>query len=155
MIKTNYSHLFAEATVDVLATFLEEAAQVGEMRESGSVTLLGECIVFTGLTGALQGRFLLEFNTECALALCQAMNFGEEFSDLDDFALATLAELANLAGGRAVSILNNRGVAVSLTPPTVLCGSGMRAIDICPTVILPVHTVAGDLNINVSIHEMQ
>lgn len=153
MLQTvDYSRIFADATVDVLATFMDEPAVAGPLQEvRGSVPLL-EVAVLLGITGNMQGRLLLEFSKECALAVCEAMNFGEPFEDFDDMAIATLCELANLAGGRAITILNDGGGEFSIAPPTILYGTGMRASGVTSIIsVVPVETSVGTIIVNVSV----
>ena len=100
----------------------------------------------------MEGRLLLEFTEETALKLCEAMNFGEPFEELDDMAFATLCELANLAGGRAITLLNDGGGSFSIAPPTILCGKGMRASSAqAQSQVVPVETEAGTIIVNVCV----
>ena len=115
-MQTNYSRFFADATVDVLSTFMDAPAEVGPPTEVEGVSEVQEVTVLLGLTGSLEGCFFLEFSKPSALKICEFMNFGEPFEELDDFACATLCELANLAGGRAVTLLNDNGGTLSIAP---------------------------------------
>ena len=153
MLQTmDYSRVFADATVDVLATFMEKPATAGPLQTvRGSVPLL-EVAVLLGITGNMQGRLLLEFSEETALKVCEAMNFGEPFETIDEMATATLCELANLAGGRAITLLNDGGGEFSIAPPTILYGTGMRASGVQSEVsVVPVETEAGTIIVNVSV----
>ena len=78
MLKTiDYTKLFADATVEVLATFIDEPASTGELSEREEPIQLNEVVVLLGIVGDLKGQLLLEFSRDSALALCEAMNFGE------------------------------------------------------------------------------
>ena len=150
-MQTNFSRFFADATVDVLSTFMDAPAEVGPPTEVEGVSEVQEVTVLLGLTGSLEGCFFLEFSKPSALKICEFMNFGEPFEELDDFACATLCELANLAGGRAVTLLNDNGGTLSIAPPTIFCGKEMRIGGTKNKFLIPVSTEAGCININVSI----
>lgn len=151
MLKTiNYSQVFADATVDVLTTFME-APRTEARQEICGAQNLPEVTVLLGILGSIQGRLAIGMTHECALKMCEAMNFGEPFEELDELALATLCELANLAAGRAVSALNDGGSNLSITPPTVICGKDMQASgNQLSTSMIPVITSVGRLGVSVS-----
>lgn len=154
MLKTNFATAFAEAATDVLATYLEKPAKTGRPTEVADPQELQEVAVIIGITGGMEGRLVLELDTACALRVCEAMNFGEPFDSLNPMARSTLAELANLIAGRAVTLLNDNGSAFSITPPVILCGIGMRASGVLSsTVIIPIDTELGRLMVNIALRE--
>lgn len=83
--------------------------------------------VIVGLTGAHQGRVILDSSEAVAAALAGRMLGGGFVSEED--VLNGLAELANVVSGNGVSRVNDscRGRELRLTPPNMLCG---RAISI-------------------------
>lgn len=141
---------FAQATQDVLDQILDEKANVGEAVRSSSPIDLLEVNIILGLTGDLEGRVMFEFNQADALMYCQVMNYGEEFTELDSLARSTLAELGNLIAGRAVTIIHDAGGRLSISPPIVMCGLGVRASDLNPVDRFPVVAPCGTMYVNMS-----
>lgn len=142
---------FATAAEEVLNQVLEEPVKVGEAFNCTSPVEVMEVVVILGLTGDLEGRVLLELSEKTALKVVEAMNFGEAFDNLDSMARATLSELGNLVAGRALTLFNDDGGHLSMTPPMLLCGIGMRASDKHPVHTIPVETGHGPVRINLSV----
>lgn len=141
---------FAQATQDVMDQILDEKAVVGEAASTSSPFELLEVNVILGLTGDLEGRVMFEFNQADALRYCQVMNYGEEFSELDSLARSTLSELGNLIAGRAVTIIHDQGGRLSISPPILMCGMGVRASDLNPVNRFPVRAACGEMYVNLS-----
>lgn len=155
MLKIDYAGCFARAAVDVLETYLEQPVRNQEAIEANDPNELQEVAVIIGITGQMEGRLLLEFGKETALKLCEAMNFGEPFAELNDLARSTLAELGNLVAGRAVTLLNDNGSRFSITPPVILCGIGMKASGVLNSTIIPVQTELGAVMVNVAVRAQE
>jgi chemotaxis protein CheX len=79
-----------------------------------------------GLCGEVEGRIILEMDTDAAVSLAGTMN-QEEFTALTPLAQDTLMELGNMVVARAISTLNDRGFDFRLTPP-VMFTAGNRAL---------------------------
>ena len=155
MLKTDYSGCFSRATVEVLATYLEQPARAGAPVQVSDPSELQEVTVIIGITGDMEGRLMLELSKGCALRLCESMNFGEPFSSLCSLARSTLAEMGNLVAGRAVTMLNDEGSKFSITPPVILCGVGMKASGLLNPTIVPVITEHGTVLVNTAVREHQ
>ncbi len=139
------------AAEEVLHQVLDEP--VGQSRVSlvNSPVEILEVAVILGLTGDLEGRLLFEFSHATALQVAKAMNFGESFEELDPMARATLSELGNLVAGRFVSLHNDAGGELHISPPILMCGIGMRSSDQMAVHRISVATQCGAVVVNLSV----
>ena len=142
---------FVQATVEVLRDLYdEEYAPTPIVNVPSPVSIL-DVAVIVGLTGDWQGRVLFEFSMPTALGVVSVMNFGEVFEDLDSMARATLSELGNLVAGRAVTLVNDRGGMVHISPPILMAGLGMRSSDESPVQRFTVPTSSGEVGVNIAV----
>ncbi len=153
MVTQNFASDFTRGAVEVLETYLENPAYVATGTEESGGDDLEEVAVIIGITGRVEGRMILEMGMKTALRLCEALNWGEPFAAFNEMARATLSELANLVSGRAVTYLNDKGTLVSITPPVIFCGKGMKACSYLTPFVVPIETDCGQLKVNVAVQE--
>jgi chemotaxis protein CheX len=147
----NPLEFFYEATKDVLDQILDEAVKPCGIQKVDSPSEILEVAVILGLTGHQEGRVVFEFSQQTGLNIAKVMNFGEEFLELDHMARATLSELGNLIAGRAVTLINNAGGLLQISPPILMCGIGMRCSDMSAVHKMKFGTHVGDVFVNLSI----
>lgn len=140
-----------QATVEVLEQVLDGEVKRGESSMVQSPVEILEVAVILGLTGDYEGRILFEFGHGTALKIAVAMNFGEPFEELDSMARATLSELGNLIAGRFVSLHNDSGGELHISPPILMCGIGMRSSDQSAVHRIAVETNCGEVFVNLSV----
>ena len=106
-----------------------------------------------GLTGDVEGRVLLDMDMSTALAIASTMN-EEELESLDALGKATIAELANMVTGQAVTKLHDLGFNFDLSPPSLITGDNMVVTDSgVEALIVPLELAEGKLEINVAVRE--
>jgi chemotaxis protein CheX len=141
----------AQATEEVLMQVLDGEVKRGDVSMVHSPVEILEVAVILGLTGDYEGRILFEFSHASALKIAVAMNFGEPFEELDHMARATLSELGNLVAGRFVSLHNDAGGELHISPPILMCGIGMRSSDQSAVHRIAVETNCGQVFVNLSV----
>lgn len=141
----------AQATEEVLVQVLDGEVKRGQLSLVQSPVEILEVAVILGLTGDYEGRILFEFGHSTALKIAVAMNFGEPFEELDSMARATLSELGNLIAGRFVSLHNDSGGELHISPPILMCGIGMRSSDQSAVHRIGVETNCGEVFVNLSV----
>lgn len=77
--------------------------------------------ILIGLTTAIKGNVMLQFDRDTALKIVSAMMGGMEISDLDDMAKSALGEVTNMIIGSA-TIKMNSATLIDFTPPTIVNG---------------------------------
>lgn len=115
---------------EIIATVLEELSLAGfvetDSYDAHNHNDERKFLVVVGLVGTYKGRLVLEAGHDTVEAITQCMNFGEAVVGLMDQALY-MAELANMLGGKYITVLNNSesGLELRLTPPAVFTGTGL------------------------------
>jgi len=152
-MRVEYINPFVESAFNVLNEVLGSEITRGELYlKATSQPVLGVAAII-GLTGDVEGRVLLDMSRETATAIASVMN-GEELPDLDPLAKATIAELANMITGRAVTKLHELGFTFDLSPPSLITGDNMVVTDNgVEALIVPLELEQGKLEINVAVRE--
>ena len=80
---------------------------------------------------------------------------GESFSGLTPLVRSTIAELASMAIGQAISRINDSGAKLTMSPPTVITGANLVSYDQCfETLVTPIATEYGEVRMNITIQEL-
>ncbi|MFC5471736.1 chemotaxis protein CheX, partial [Cohnella suwonensis] len=85
-----------------------------------------EVLTVVGVTGQLRGQVYLGFSRNDALRIVSNMMGGASVAELDPMALSALSEIGNMICGNATIQLSQNGVAIDITPPTVIIGSSVE-----------------------------
>ena len=152
-MRVEYINPFVESAFSVLKEVLQTEIERGELYlKATSQPVLGVAAII-GLTGDVEGRVLLDMSRETAHKIASAMN-GEELESFDELAKATIAELANMITGQAVTKLHEIGFNFDLSPPSLITGDNMVVTDAgVEALIVPLQLSQGKLEINVAVRE--
>ena len=152
-MRVEYINPFVEAAFNVLTDVLAEEVKRGELYlKATSQPVLGVAAII-GLTGDVEGRVLLDMELSTALAIASTMN-DEKLEELDALGKATIAELANMITGQAVTKLHDLGFNFDLSPPSLITGDNMVVTDQgVEALIVPLDLSEGKLEINVAVRE--
>lgn len=152
-MRVEYINPFVEASFNILKEVLSSEIRRGELYlKAVSQPILGVATII-GLAGDVEGRVLFDMEKSTALAIASQMN-GEELTELDELAKATITELANMITGQAVTKLFDLGFKFDLTPPAIFTGDNMQVSDSgVEALIVPIDTDLGKIEINVAIRE--
>lgn len=150
MVK-KYAKPFAQGAYDVLKEMLDGPVTPGKPIMKRTPVPMNGVVVIIGLIGDVEGRFILDMTEESAKRIAGAMNY-EEMETFNSLAQATINELANIIVGKAITKLNDDGARFNITPPVLLCGKEMKSTDnALDTIIIPLKTNHGDLNVNIAL----
>ena len=152
-MRVEYINPFVESAFNILKEVLDTDISRGELYlKATSMPVLGVAAII-GLTGDVEGRVLLDMSMETAISIASTMN-AEEFDELDALGKATIAELANMITGQAVTKLHELGYAFDLSPPSLITGDNMVVTDSgVEALIVPLQLPQGKLEINVAVRE--
>ena len=152
-MRVEYINPFVEAAFNILKEVLGSEIIRGELYlKATSQPVLGVAAII-GLTGDVEGRVLLDMSLETAQAVASKMN-NEELADFDELAKATIAELANMITGQAITKLHELGFDFDLSPPSLITGENMVVTDSgVEALIVPLQLPQGNLEINVAVRE--
>lgn len=107
---------------------------------------------FIGLAGEVEGRIMLDMTKETAINITSVMA-EEKCLDVNPLVESVIDELNNLITGHAVSYLTNLGFRFDLTPPSFLLGLSDSYITDIQTLVIPLETSCGVIDVNISIKE--
>ncbi|GHV84486.1 chemotaxis protein CheX [Spirochaetia bacterium] len=153
-MRVEYINPFVEAAFNVLKEVLGTEVKRGDLYlKSTTMSIMGVAAL-VGLAGDVEGRVLFDMTKDTALGIAGAMN-GEQFTQLDDLAKATIQELANMITAQAVTKLHDLGFKFDLTPPALFSGENMEISNHeVEALIVPMELgTLGKIEINVAVRE--
>jgi chemotaxis protein CheX len=101
------------------------------------------------IKGQIEGRIILDMDTATAARIASVMS-GEEVQESDPVIRETVAELANMVIGNAVTLLNDRGFTFKVFPPEVLTAEQLeKAGADTEATVLSFHAPQGDVYMNI------
>ena len=150
-MRYSYVQPFVDAAQYILAEMLPDPVRPGEVRLASRSVASRGVVTIVGVTGEAEGRVLLDMAPETALGVAGAMN-GASFAGLDQLGKDTLAELAGMIAGRAISILNDAGHQLKVSPPTLLVGDHLTISGSeLEAMVVSLETSQGEVTVNVAI----
>ncbi len=154
-MRLEYINPFLEASCDILEEVLETKVKKEELfLKDTTIPILGVAVLI-GLTGSVRGRVLLDMDMETALKISSKMN-NEKISNFDNLSKATISELANMIGGRAITSLHNEGFSFQVSPPSIFTGTNMEITShSLEAFIVPLSTPFGKIEVNVAVKERE
>jgi CheY-specific phosphatase CheX len=105
-----------------------------------------ECTFVLELKGPQEALCLYTFSAETALKLAAAI-MGRETVQLDDAALGALSQFAAAVAQKATDLLQAAGLTWQITPPRLVRGVGLEVGIAALTLVVPVSTEIGKLDI--------
>ena len=153
-MRIEYINPFVEAAFDILNEVLDTSVKRGQLY----LKKLGESMkgvaVVIGVTGSINGRIVFDMTEDTAVKIASRLN-NESFPGFTDMARSTIAEIANMVTGRAVTKLDKEGLAFNFSPPTIITGTGISIYESheMEALIIPLDTGMGIVEINIGFKE--
>lgn len=140
-MNVEYINPFIEASQSVLQMMTGSKPVLGQVYLKKSPYETGKIAVIVGLTGRIRGQVVISMQERVACEIASAMMGGMSVAELDDLAKSAISELGNMIMGNTATLLASRGIAIEITPPSLLIGESML---IAPahmqTVCIPLNT---------------
>jgi chemotaxis protein CheX len=150
-VRYDYVQPFVSSAREILEEVLAARIQAGKVRLSPAPVSSRGVTAIVGVTGAGEGRVLFDMSRETALAIAARMN-DEPQDDLSGLAKDSLSELASMMTGRAVTVLNDRGHRLKVSPPTLIAGDNVTISNAeLETMVVPLETSLGEVVVNVAL----
>lgn len=124
----------------------------GQLFKSNAYTCTHECSSVIGVSGEAEGRVILGMSKETAIKIANAMN-DEIYQTFEDMVSSSINELTNMISGGAITIMNNNGMDLDISAPTVVTGDNIKFYDVDAVgeaIVVPIKTNFGDVFINVA-----
>jgi chemotaxis protein CheX len=144
-MNVEYINPFIEASQSVFEMMTGVKPKLGGVYVKKTPYESAKIAVIVGLTGRIRGQVVISMSELTACGIASAMMGGMSIIALDDISKSAISELCNMIMGNTATILASRGMAIEITPPSMLIGDHMM--------IAPAHmkTVCVPLSINESI----
>ncbi|MGI5920905.1 MAG: chemotaxis protein CheX [Syntrophomonadaceae bacterium] len=111
-----------------------------------------EVNIIIGLAGGLEGNVVLSMHESTACTIASIMMGGMPVNQFDLIPRSALCELTNMVAGNSVSSLEQLGVRVSITPPTLIHGTNLVSmISQVETLVIQFEGNMGNIELNIAI----
>ena len=146
-----YVQPFVQSAREILEQLLSEETSTGKIELCAAPVPCSGVTAIVGLTGEGEGRVLYYMSTRTALEIASRLNDDELQEELSGLAKDTLSELASMITGRAISVLNDKGHQLRVSPPTLIAGENVTISNMeLETMVVPVETTLGTVIVNVA-----
>lgn len=152
-MRLEHIHPFVESAREVLQAAVDAPVRAGRVRLQASPAPSRGVAAIVALAGEVDGRVILDMDQETAMRLAGCMN-AARFGSLTPLAQDTLAELAGMLAGRAVSALHDRGFRLEPAPPVLVVGDNLTVTSPGPpleALAIPLDTSLGEVMVNVAV----
>jgi chemotaxis protein CheX len=119
---------FIEAVFQVLPGLGIREVQRGRLTLKEKLQAANDVTALVGLSRDLRGNMAISMSEETARRIVSIMMMGRPVAALDDMAQSALAELANMLASSALPIFEQNGLAVGVSPPTLITGRNLFCI---------------------------
>jgi chemotaxis protein CheX len=152
-MKAEYINPFVSAAVEVCQMVLGITPQRGQLNARKGIFTSQQCNIVLGVTGQLEGMIIYGMSIFTADKIASQM-LGTTIRTFDELAASAIAELGNMISGNALTKLAGTGYRCNLSPPSIIRGSSVRISTLeIPTLVVPLITELGELEINVGLQE--
>jgi chemotaxis protein CheX len=153
-VRYDFVNPFVSSAREILEEVLSGRIDAGKIRLSPAPVSSRGVTAIVGVTGEGEGRVLFDMSWETALAIATEMN-QEAQTDLGVLAKDTLSELASMMTGRAITLLNDRGHRLRVSPPTLIAGDNVTISNSeLETLVVPLSTSCGEVIVNVAMETL-
>jgi chemotaxis protein CheX len=153
-MRLDFVKIFVDSTGGLIGELIGPTVGVDSITMSPSPVAGREVMAIIGLTGEAQGRVIFDMDLFTAVQLAGQM-LGEPSPGMTPLVRSSIAELASMAIGRAISQINDKGTRLSMSPPTIITGSNLISFDQCfETLVAPISTPFGEVRMNITMQHL-
>jgi chemotaxis protein CheX len=153
-MRLDFVKIFVDSTGELIRELIGEPVAVCSMAMKPSPVAGREVMAIIGLTGEAQGRVIFDMDLFTAVQLAGHL-LGELSPGMTPLVRSSIAELASMAIGRAISQINDEGTKLSMSPPTIITGSNLVSFDQCfETLVAPLSTAYGEVRMNITMQHL-
>ena len=153
-MRLDFVKMFVDSTATLFKELVGPTAEVPSITMKPSPAAGREVMAIIGLAGEAQGRVIFDMDLFTAVQLAGHL-LGEPSPGMTPLVRSSIAELASMAIGRAISQINDCGTKLRMTPPTVITGANLVSYDQCfETLVAPINTAYGEVRVNITIQDL-
>lgn len=153
-MRLDFVRLFIDSTANLFQSVIDPAISVKSVSVSPSPVAGRDVLTIIALTGESQGRVIFDMDMFTAVQLAGCM-LGEPSPGMTPLVRSTIAELASMAIGQAISRINDSGTVLKMSPPIVITGANMVSYDhTFETLVAPIVTAYGEVRMNITLQDL-
>src|SRR2546422_732114 len=153
-MRLDFVKIFVDSTTLMFKELIGPTVEVPSIAMKPSPVAGREVMAIIGLAGEAQGRVIFDMDLFTAIQLAGHM-LGEPSPGMTPLVRSSIAELASMVIGRAISQINDCGTKIKMTPPTVITGANLVSSDQCfETLVAPIATAYGEVRVNITIQDL-
>ncbi len=154
-MKAEYINPFLEATMTVMNSLCGVDTKFDNVYIREASYTVSDLIIIIGVTGKVRGQAILSMGEDTAKSIASYMMGGIPVESIDAMAKSAIGELGNMIMGNTCSIFYGRGIAIDITPPTILTGEKVEISNKFKTLCIPATLGEfGTMEIGVSAEEV-
>lgn len=143
---------FIEAVFQVLPSLGLQHVERGGLTLKEKLQATNEVTALIGLSRDLQGNVAISMSENTAKKIASIMMMGKPVETLDEMAQSAIAELANMLASSAMTALDQNGLAVGVSPPTLITGKNLFCIvSQVKTLAVEIRTETGPIEISIGL----
>ncbi len=155
-MKAEYINPFIASAMNVLKQMTGSDVKRGDIALRKGIQPKYEVAVTLGVVGDIRGDVAYSMSTQTALKLAGAMAMGMQFDDIqNEIVRSAIGELGNMITGGAVTELAAKGIKADISPPSIIIGKNIKVFSTLPSVVIPLLTDFGEIEISVSLEETE
>ncbi len=144
---------FLEAVSEVIKAETGSEAIKGDLTLDKTAYITDDVTVIIALVGSVEGMVMYSLSNDTAIKIVSTM-MGESFQEFDSLVQSGVAELGNVITGRASVKLSQTGYESTISPPTLIIGSGSQISTLdFPRLVVPLRTNQGDITVQLALRE--
>ncbi len=125
-MNVEYINPFIEASQTVLQQMASINAVLGKVYIKEAPYTSDSVVIIVGLTGKMRGQVNFTMDVNTAMFVASKMMYGMPVTELDEISKSAISELTNMILGNTATILSNKGIAIEITPPSLLMGQNIQ-----------------------------
>lgn len=139
---------FVRSTIGVLDKVVRCDVTQGTISLVNDTAIAGDISIIIHLENYPRSGIIVSLDNATALNICRTLN-SEPCDTLSPFSRDTLAELANMIAGNAVSALNDLGFAFKVSPPLIASAACIaQKVSGSEIMQVPLYTACGEIIVN-------
>ena len=164
IINYEYVNTFIFSAIKVFREMLDLEVSKKKIYVEKGKTSIGGVGIILDITGDNKIRVVCELSKDVTIRFSTLMiehsiveNFlkGQNKQDLKLLLESAIAELGNIITGNAITILNDKGIGCSISPPKIFMGKGIKLIPSdFYTIVIELISNYGDFIINLAIKDI-
>jgi len=143
---------FISAVDSALAETIRTPVAIGDLSMEDDAYRKKGVAAMIAIKGAIEGRVILDMEPRAAARVANYLA-GEDVALDDQTMRETVAELANMVIGNAVTLINDRGSTYKVFPPELISEEQVKCASVdTEATVLSFQTEHGNVYMNISLH---